>query len=221
MFEFFKKKRVVKDLQLNMPFLELKKRAKIVVIDDEEDSFPTKLLKEDGYTIDWWEKVNASSLQRLEKGDFDIIILDIMGVAGEDISRDDGIGVLRRVKSVNTNQIVVAFSGQSYDLGKTEFWKLADDALSKPVTYIQCKEVLDALIKNKINMSSYWDSVKNILITSGVPMKRIEKLEGELVLSLDDKKYLDEQYIRKEFLSGVQNAAAVVTLVQAISRLWL
>ncbi|MBK9590850.1 MAG: hypothetical protein IPO32_04835 [Crocinitomicaceae bacterium] len=35
---------------------ELKKRLRIVVIDDE-DSFPVKLFQEAGYSIDKWDKV--------------------------------------------------------------------------------------------------------------------------------------------------------------------
>ena len=58
-----------------IPLVELKKRCKIVVIDDEEASFPTAALKNDGYTIDWWPRVDADGLARLESDQFDVIIL--------------------------------------------------------------------------------------------------------------------------------------------------
>jgi CheY-like chemotaxis protein len=217
---FFTSKKKLNDLPLDIPIAELKKRTKIVVVDDEEESFPYKLLQNDGYTIEWWEKVDSPKLQRLENGDFDIIVLDIMGVVDKEISKDDGIGVLKRIKNVNQHQLIVAFSGQSYDLSKTEFWKLADDTLSKPVTFIQCKEVLDNLIKTKINILNYWRAIKAILTTSGMAQKNISSLENELVMILDGSSKFNEDLILKKFLGGVQNSAAIITLIQAILRIW-
>ena len=72
-------------------------------------------------------------MTRLENADFDIVILDIQGVAAPGLSGPgDGLDILRRVKNVNPGQVVVAFSGKKYDLSRTEFWKLADDTLVIP-----------------------------------------------------------------------------------------
>jgi len=217
---FLNKKKRIDSLPFNVPSSELKRKTKIVVIDDEEDSFPYRLLQNDGYTIEWWEKVDSAKLQRLENGDFDIIILDIMGVADRELSSTDGIGVLKRIKSVNKHQVVVAFSGQSYDLSKTEFWKLADDALSKPVTLIQCKELLDNLIANKININNYWNAIRDLLVVNGIPQKSINQIETELVNVLEGEKSYNEQEFINNFLGGIQNTAAIVTLIQAIVRVW-
>jgi len=143
-----------------------------------------------------------------------------MGIASEELSRTDGIGVLKRIKNVNKNQIVVAFSGQSYDLSKTEFWKLADEALSKPVTLIQCKELLDNLISNKINIQNYWKAIKNLLIINEISQTNINKVENELVAVLEgDKTYNEQEFVNK-FLGGIQNTASIVTLIQAALRVW-
>lgn len=200
---------------------ELRKRVKIVVIDDEESSFPFKLLQDDGYTIEWWEKVDSRKLQRLESGDFDIIILDIQGVADTSISSTDGIGVLKRVKSVNPCQIVVAFSGHSYDLSKTEFWKLADDALTKPVTIIKCKELLDRLIEENITLTNYWKAINKFMLDSGVNHKTINKVERIIAQSLKNNNKYDPDEIVSKFMGGVQNTAAILTLLQAIVRLFV
>ena len=217
---FLKKSKKIEAISFNKSSSELKKKTKIVVIDDEEDSFPYKLLQDDGYTIEWWEKVNSQKLHRLENGDFDIIVLDIMGVADKEFSDTDGIGILKRIKSVNKNQIIVAFSGQSYDLSKTEFWKLADDALSKPVTFIQCKETLDSLIKKHINIINYWNTIKDLLVNSNTAQATINKIEKDIVKVLEGNTSFDEKQFIKNFLSGVQNSASIVTLIQAIFRIW-
>lgn len=219
-FGFFRDNKKIDTVPFNISSSELKRKTKIVVVDDEEDSFPCQLLQDDGYTIEWWKKVDSQKLQRLEIGDFDIIVLDIMGVADKKISDTDGIGVLKRIKSVNKHQIVVAFSGQSYDLSKTEFWKLADEALSKPVTLIQCKELLDNLIQKRINIINYWSAIKDILLINNIPKKNVNKLESELVNILEGKTKYNEQEITNTFLGGIQNTAAIITLIQAIMRIW-
>jgi DNA-binding response OmpR family regulator len=217
---FLRKQKRIESLPFNKTSSELKRKTKIVVIDDEEESFPYKLLQDDGYTIEWWEKVDAQKLNRLENGDFDIIILDIMGVADRELSNTDGIGVLKRIKNVNKHQIIVAFSGQSYDLSKTEFWRLADDALSKPVTFIQCKEILDSLIRKHINIISYWNAVKAQLVANNTPESNIRKIEKDIVKLLECNTQFDEKQFVNKFFSGVQNTASILTLIQAIFRIW-
>ncbi len=200
---------------------QLRKRVKIVVIDDEESSFPFKLLQDDGYTIEWWSRVDSRKLQRLESGDFDIVILDIMGVADPELSPSDGLGVLKRIKSVNTKQIVVAFSGQSFDLSKTEFWRLADDVLSKPVTIIECKELLDRLINERITLTRYWGAISELLKSSGVSNRNLKKIERRMVNAVVKKDGAALKSICQNIPEKLSNAASVVTLLQAVSRLWL
>src|SRR5215211_3686491 len=106
----------------------LRKRVKIIVVDDDKNAFPVKALQGDGYSIEYWPKVQ--SIDRLERGDFDIIVLDIGGVA-QHLSQDDGLGVLKQLKRRNPLQIIVALSGQTFDIGKAAFFKLADDVLTK------------------------------------------------------------------------------------------
>jgi DNA-binding response OmpR family regulator len=200
---------------------QLRKRVKTVVIDDEESSFPFKLLQDDGYTIEWWPCVDSRKLQRLESADFDIIILDIVGVAAPGLSSTDGLGVLRRVKSVNSSQVVVAFSGQSFDLSKTEFWRLADDALSKPVTIIKCKELLDRLINERITLPRYWGAISELMRASGVSNRDVNKLEKQMVRALAKGDIRALETICQKIPSTLSNAASVVTLVEAVMRLWL
>ena len=83
-------------LKSPLDFEELKKRIRIVLIDDEQ-GFPLKLFQAEGYAIEHWEKVVSVSYGKLESGFYDIIILDIKGVA-EEISKDDGLGVLENIK---------------------------------------------------------------------------------------------------------------------------
>jgi hypothetical protein len=65
-------KRKLSDLDIKLPLREKRKRAKILVIDDEE-TFPVELLSREGYNIAYWKKVE--SLRTLEEGEYEIIFL--------------------------------------------------------------------------------------------------------------------------------------------------
>lgn len=162
----------------------LKKRTRILVVDDDENSFPFEIMRKEGYAIDHWPKVE--NLTKMEQGDYDIIILDIGGVARE-YSPTDGLGILEHLKEVNPAQIVVAFSGQTFDLSKNKFWHLADDALCKPVDAAKCKRMLDSLIENKMTLSHYWEALVALLRRDKVSDKDIAKLEDKLARALRNK----------------------------------
>jgi len=160
-----------------VPLDELRKRARILVVDDDETSFPLELIRNEGYCIDYWPKVKG--LKELEEGFYDIVILDIGGVAGE-FTKEDGLGIIEHIKKQNPSQIVVAFSGQSFDLSKNRFWEMADDSLCKPVDATMCKRLIDHLILTKISPRHYWEPMERLLRDEGFPEKTISKIEDDL-----------------------------------------
>jgi len=215
MFGWFQK-HAIQEIAQPLPFEQLKRHAKIVVLDDEKDSFPTELLQNDGYTIEWWSQLDAAKLHRLERGDFDIIVLDIQGITDHTLSdTGDGLGVLRRLKSVNPRQVVVAFSGKTYDLDSVPFWKLADETIRKPVSVITCKEVIDRLIKEHISVQAYWESVQHLLTENGVGADKVKKLENRVVKSAKSGSSMGLREVQR-IVGSVKSIATVVGAIHKI-----
>lgn len=207
-------RRKMKDL-VRVPLTELKKRARILVIDDEECSFPFDLLRKEGYSIDHWTEVK--NLRDLEEGLYDIIILDITGVAKK-YDKNDGLGILEHLKDVNPSQIIVAFSGQTFDLSKNRFWKLADDALAKPVDVTKCKRLLDTMIEKKMTIEHYWQGLVSILKNEGVKEKEIKKIEKKLVEAFKQGKNAN---IREIFRSVIEKAETISKLFLIGTKIYL
>jgi len=208
---WFHKKRIS---DLHAPsFDEIRKRTRILVIDDDENSFPHDILKREGYAVDYWERVQ--DLGRLERGDYDIIFLDIQGVATE-YSRDDGLGILEHLKQVNAGQIVVAFSAHTYHLSKSRFWKLADDSLGKPVDAAGAKRVIDDLIERKRTPGYYWTLIVSALDKQGLSKGDIASVEDRVATALEARRTPDaEAAIR----AMVKNAEIAVRLVGIVAKL--
>src|SRR5271154_4025408 len=102
-----------------MPFEEIKKRARLLVIDDSD--FPyAELFKRDGYAIEQWRDVE--DLSKLENGTFDLIMLDVQGVGKEISPSEQGLGVLHHIREVAATQVVIAFSSADFSLKYQEFF---------------------------------------------------------------------------------------------------
>ena len=202
-----------------IPHVELRKRCKILVIDDEEASFPTAALKNDGYTIDWWPRVDANGLARLESGQFDLIILDIQDIAEPGLSdTGDGLGILRRLKATNPGQVVVAFSGREFDLDAVPFWRLADDALRKPVTLIDCKAKLDVWISECLDPTVQWHRIEQRLRANSVGALTLRRVEGAIVRAGRSRQQISRDRFRT-LLGNVDDLDTIVSWGQRLA--WL
>lgn len=195
---------------------ERKKRTKIVVVDDEKNSFYWRELKNIGYTIDWWPKLNEEKLKRLEEGQYDIIVLDIYGIIDEKLAMDGGITVLERIKRVNPMQIVVAYSGHSYDMNKSKFWQMADDAITKPIDFIRCQEVLERLINEKYTLQSYWDNALKYFQQQNFDKKTINKIENEIITSIKSNKPINCDNFPEQIKNNTDKCVAVVNVANII-----
>lgn len=173
----------LKTFKAPIEFDELKKRTRIVVIDDE-DSFPVNLFQKEGYSVDKWQTV--TDYGRLESGFYDIIVLDIKGVATH-ISEDDGLGVLESIKRKNPAQIIIAFSQHSFDLSKARFWEMADEKIAKPSDFLKIKSIIDNLINTQFKPDRYISTLHTVLRKNHFSEKDIRKLDNEIVKIIKGK----------------------------------
>lgn len=198
----------LKSFKVSDDFNELKRRTKIVVVDDE-NSFPTKLFNDEGYSIDKWDEVKDYS--KLENGLFDIIILDIKGVA-QHISEDDGLGVLVSLKKNNPAQIIISYSQHSFDLSKIEFFQLADEYIAKPSDFLKIKNIIDNLISSQFKPDRYISTLDQILSKNHIEEKIIIKIKAEIAKAMKTKKSPD--WIKS--LEAIQNKTELVKQVKSL-----
>lgn len=170
----------IERLEIDSNYEDIRKRVRIVVIDDD-NFFPTQLFLDSGYSIEKWDTVKDYA--KLERGFYDIIILDIYGVA-QHISAEDGMGVLKSLKKTNPSQIIVANSGQSFDFNQQLFWELADYKLPKPIDFLKTKEVIDDLINEKFKPDRYISSITRLLVTANYSNNNINKIKEKAAIAL-------------------------------------
>lgn len=202
------------NLKSSIAFDELKKRTRLLVIDDE-DSFPVKIFQSEGYSVDKWDKVE--NYGNLEKGLYDIIILDIKGVA-EHISEEDGLGVLESLKTSNPAQIIIAFSQHSFDLSKARFWELADEKIAKPSDFLKIKKTIDNLIKTQFKPERYIQTLLQLIEDDSLTSTQKERIKSKVRKSIDNKQSLTNESMLKTANNSIELASKIVSLTNVISK---
>ena len=206
----------VKD-RLTLSIEEAKKRARILVIDDDPSVFPVELLRAEGYNVQQW--LELKNLRNLEAGQFDIIVLDIYGICPETISRTDGLGVLEHLKNINPAQIVIAYSGKKFDLQHEKFWRIADDYLGKPTDMLVAKAKLDFLLGEKFTADHYWDALLGYLKSQGLSSEKLAKLEDAIARAILKEKAVSESDIAGLLSVGKDVISTAWIITQVILRL--
>lgn len=194
---------------------EIKKRARLVVIDNEE--FPyLPLFRRDEYQIEHWPDVK--DLPRLEENYFDIILLDIRGV-GRDQTVDEGLGILRHLRQVSPAQIIIVYSSSSYPLSFQDALRQADAVLAKGVDYIDFKRKVDDLLRERFSLGFYLGRIRQLLASQVDDTRKYEKAARKAIRTrsstrlqrLLESKVADPETI-KLILSVVRVAAEVAAL---------
>jgi len=106
MLDFFRRKRPPEPLSVD----QLKKLAKVLIIDDEEPKELRELLKKEGWKNYHLNDLDALSNKRLEESH--IICIDIMGV-GRKLQAEDGMGLIKHIKGRHPEKKVILYSSHS------------------------------------------------------------------------------------------------------------
>lgn len=197
---------------------ELRKRSRILVIDDQEFPF-LGLFKRDTYSIERWPEVE--NLQKLTDGFFDVILLDIHGVGLVESPRRQGLGIMEHIKNVNPAQAVILYSSKPQSITNRNVLLLADEVLDKSAEYLEYKQAVDQLLLRRYS-AEYFIFVMNrelgdaaALTPKAVPRAlralrtgKTEPLRGYLSRSLRDDQRIDR------IINVIGTGAAVL---QAIS----
>jgi CheY-like chemotaxis protein len=194
-------------------FEEIKKRAKILVIDDNDFVY-APLFTRDGYTLEKWDDVE--NLEKLENNYFDLILLDIQGV-GQNESEEEGFGILKHIRAKSPAQIVIAFSNADWSLKYQDFFDLADRKLAKSQDYVEFKRTVDDLLTQRFNYRFYIEKIEKIQNLSHTEKaKIIQAAQSSILSGKIETTSTAVKGISKEdaqlVMAIVQTAVAILTL---------
>lgn len=195
---------------------DIRKRARVLVVDDMEFIYLT-LFKKDGYTFDKWDDID--DLQKLESGYYDIILLDIQGI-GKAQSQEQGFGILKHLRNACPAQIIVAYSNADFSLKYQDFFKMADATLAKSDDYIQFKRTIDNLLAQRFSIGFYIDRITKMASPYLTDTSKLKELTTTAILNKGKKdkliSYLQENIDNKEALSMIIKIVEIAIGIAAL-----
>lgn len=152
---------------------DIRKRSKILIIDDTPIYY-MKFLKKDFYSnIEQWQKIK--DLNKLESGYYDVILLDIKGVGQTQFEAEQGFGLLKHLKLKNSAQIIIAISNHEWSLKYQEFFEMADAKLFTGSDYGVFKRTIEEQLKKCFSYDHYIQSIEKIAIQNDIDVSKIRK----------------------------------------------
>jgi CheY-like chemotaxis protein len=199
----------------DVPIEEIKKRARLLVIDDNDFPYQS-LFERDGYVLEKWSDVD--DLTKLESGFFDLLLLDLQGV-GREQSNEQGLGILRHLRQTAPALVIIAYSSADWPLKYQEFFRLADAVLSKSSDYVDFKRKVDELLQDRFSLGFYVGRIKAI-VGQIDDLPKLEKAAKEAILERKPQKlkgFLDGRVANAQ---AIANALSVVQTAISIASLW-
>lgn len=184
------------------------KGVKIVVVDDNPDDFPLDYLRSTFGQVTVIDKISLSEASRLVG--YDLIFLDMTGVVTED-PKYGGLQLIKKVKQLPDSPIVVAVSRARFDPTATDYFRIADDVLKKPLTEMKCEEVVLELVKDKLSPFKAADTIDSEILSKSKNDREKDKMNNLVFSFLDKKILLDE--LRGELLNSYRNLDTSLILV--------
>jgi len=189
-----------------LPADEIRKRSKLLVIDDQQFDY-VSLFEKDGYNIEKWDDI--VDLPKLESGYYDVILLDIQGVGKQQSSNEQGFGILKHLKKVRPPQIIIAYSNADYAVKYQDFFSMADAAFSKASDYVDFKRKVDELLISRFSMGFYVDKIIALASPHTSDMGKIRKLSRKAIAQRNAN-------IVKPYLEGVIDDKELITTILRI-----
>jgi CheY-like chemotaxis protein len=195
---------------------EIRKRARILVIDDQE--FPyAKLFERDGYSIKKWDDVD--NLTELEHGDHDLILLDLQGV-GKAESAEEGLGILKHIRTRHPAQIIIAYSNADWPLKNQPFFRMADATLQKSADYVEFKEKVDELLQKRFSLGFYVSRIQLEMADHKADLPALDKYSRDaILLGRPDRlaKYLRDKVTDT---AAIDRVLQIANIAVGIANLW-
>lgn len=177
------------------------RNAKICIIDDKIDDLKSFIdgLKKEGFT-NLIEKSHVESINELVENGYELIVLDLKGVA-EDISSDDGIGVLEALKQSAPALPILVISGTTTSPDKAKILSQADLIRTKPVLPAELASDVEEILKKR--KDPYWSAL--------TILEELEKIWPEIKKNFSYKDKIVLWWLKQSISSSIRNSDENIT----------
>lgn len=189
----------------------LREKVKILFVDDEEFEIVEQLrdrMYKIYYKSDIWYTVEAEP--------FDIIIMDIRGVANRTRSSMEGFSMAEEIKRAYPEKQVYCYSGMVIMNEVAEKLNNIDGYIMKDTDIDKWTEKLDSIIRDAVDIDKRWEIIRGQLVQNNVSDTDIEMIHKDYKRIYKDGQV--EPFMRSvfDFVKQIGPALKVVNSVIAL-----
>lgn len=190
-----------------------RKKIRVAIIDDEVFERRTQLLRL-GY--DFKELDDIKDLK--EVSNFDIALVDLMGVGLKFDSENQGAFLISEIRKNHPALFVCAYSGSDRKGPMAVYAKhSADLFIGKDEPVEELTDKLDRLAVQASSPGVIWGRIRRSLVDQGVPTRSIMQIEHEYVEEMLNKNPNSENFLKKSCQVELNETARAVIINLASS----
>lgn len=186
----------------------LRTKIKILIVDDEEFDL-INILKERKYDIYYKKDISYA----IEAEPFDIIVIDIKGIAKALGSGMEGFAIAREIKTKYPSKQVWCYSGCVIKQEISERLKEIDGYISKDTDLDNWAEKLDGIIETYCSKEYQEEVLRQQLRKYHVEEQEIAKIIKEYNSSLDKKNFNELTEMLPQLISSGKYVIEIVNLI--------
>jgi hypothetical protein len=148
-----------------------------------------------------------------------VILLDLLGV-GRSESADEGLGLLKHIRTARPAQIVVAYSNADWPVKYQPFFRMADAVLQKTEDYVEFKRIVDELLQDRFALGFYLSRMSDELAeqAANVPKATTKAQKALLTRKIGPlRKYL-ERHLDDQVT--IDRVLAIIQVGISAAQLW-
>jgi len=153
----FGKKKSFSDLDIPTSIQEVRRRSRILIIDDEEPALAADL-RAASLSVDHVHDITKNNITIVEQEIYDLILLDY-GNVGRSFGEDEGLSLLRHIKRVNPAVIIIAYTSKALKIKHSDFYRLTDGSLSKDAGIQESLEKIEGHLKKAHSIHDIWNDL--------------------------------------------------------------
>ena len=194
---------------------QLKLKARIALVDDDEISH-VKRLQKDGYNI--VDFPDITEIDDFIRRKYHVVILDIQGIGKNLSETTEGWGILKYLKTECPHLVVIMFSGADWSVTKYKHLvDLADDFIGKDVEFLDFKSKVDAAIRKAFSPKFHFEIERKKLMQEITNAETFEKIAAIVNRYGRDKekaiKEIKKITTNGEVIKGVTNYLSVINSI--------
>ena len=194
---------------------QLKLKARIALVDDDEISH-VKRLQKDGYNI--VDFPDITEIDDFIRRKYHVVILDIQGIGKNLSETTEGWGILKYLKTECPHLVVIMFTGADWSVTKYKHLvDLADDFIGKDVEFLDFKSKVDAAIRKAFSPKFHFEIERKKLMQEITNAETFEKIAAIVNRYGRDKekaiKEIKKITTNGEVIKGVTNYLSVINSI--------